>query len=307
MTNEELADIRAYVAERAAARARGEHVDSDERREAALLDELEEVMGDLYQLADRAERVWREMGYHTAAISQSGRSSLDALRAALDATPEETRAQVGARERALADLDVMKRERDEARRELLDLDLVLPAACGSRVDAAKQLEAERDEARAALRTWETWDAEHHGGVRAYVAALEADQRRLVVAEQDAAQARADLDEARAQLAALHAAAVAHVRQWHAGDTEIGACDERLDATLADLATAAAEHERSVRADERAKALREAADVCERLSEAVLALADGGDEDEAREMSAEWLASTASDLRAMADEAERGTR
>ena len=39
-------------------------------------------------------------------------------------------------------------------------------------------------------------------MRAYVAALEADQRRLVVAEQDAAQARADLDEARAQLEAL---------------------------------------------------------------------------------------------------------
>lgn len=50
---------------------------------------------------------------------------------------------------------------------------------------------ERDEARAALGTWEAWDAEHHGGVRAYVAALEADQRRLVVAEQDAARARAE--------------------------------------------------------------------------------------------------------------------
>lgn len=42
MTSEELADIRAYVAERAAARARGEHIDSDERREAALLEALDE-------------------------------------------------------------------------------------------------------------------------------------------------------------------------------------------------------------------------------------------------------------------------
>lgn len=38
------------------------------------------------------------------------------------------------------------RERDAARRELDDLDLVLPVACGSRVDAARELERERDEA-----------------------------------------------------------------------------------------------------------------------------------------------------------------
>jgi hypothetical protein len=43
MTSEELADIRAYVAERAAARARAEHIDSDERREAALLGALDEA------------------------------------------------------------------------------------------------------------------------------------------------------------------------------------------------------------------------------------------------------------------------
>jgi hypothetical protein len=43
MTSEELADIRAYVAQRAAARARGEHIDSDERREAALLEALDEA------------------------------------------------------------------------------------------------------------------------------------------------------------------------------------------------------------------------------------------------------------------------
>jgi len=39
------------------------------------------------------------------------------------------------RERA----ETAERERDEARRELLDLDLVLPVACGSRVDAARQM------------------------------------------------------------------------------------------------------------------------------------------------------------------------
>ena len=43
MTNEELADIRAYVAQRAEARARSEHIDSDERREAALLGALDEA------------------------------------------------------------------------------------------------------------------------------------------------------------------------------------------------------------------------------------------------------------------------
>lgn len=50
MTSEELADIRAYVAQRAAARARGEHIDSDERREAALLAALDEARAQLAAL-----------------------------------------------------------------------------------------------------------------------------------------------------------------------------------------------------------------------------------------------------------------
>ena len=40
-----------------------------------------------------------------------------------------------------------------AERELADLDLVLPAACGSRVDAARELERERDEARRNASAW----------------------------------------------------------------------------------------------------------------------------------------------------------
>lgn len=101
---------------------------------------------------------------------------------------------------------------------------------------------QRGEARASLRTWEAWDAEHHGGVRAYVAALEADQRRLVIAEQDAAQARADFDEARSQLAALHAA-------WDAWCNS-GGSRFRMMAThdaFANTAAAAKAHEARTRA------------------------------------------------------------
>lgn len=64
------------------------------------------------------------------------------------------------------------------------------------VRAVKRVVRERDDARTALRGWEAWDAEYLGGVRAYVAALEADQRRLVVAEQDAAQVRCELEATR---------------------------------------------------------------------------------------------------------------
>jgi hypothetical protein len=48
-------------------------------------------------------------------------------------------------------------------------------------------------------------------------------------------------------------------------------------------------------------LAEAAAACDRLAESVRYLADAGDEDEAeaREMSAEWLASTAGDIRTLA--------
>lgn len=128
-------------------------------------------------------------------------------------------------------------ELDEARRELHDLDLVLPAACGSRVDAAKQLKADLDEARAQLAALQgraeaaEWRAER---------ARETSRGALRNGMAKAAQLFHNLTGTRAQLAALHAAAVAHVRQWHAGDTEIGACDERLDATLADLDTKSSE-------------------------------------------------------------------
>lgn len=120
---------------------------------------------------------------------------------------------------------------------------------------------ERDEARAALRTWEAWDAEHHGGVRAYVAALEADQRRLVVAEQDAAQALADLAEARSQLAALCAAASLLVAVQGREESRIARAMGGVNECLANLATATAEHDARVRADERGKALREGRSPC----------------------------------------------
>lgn len=62
MTNEELADIRAYVAERAAKRARGEHIDSDERREAALLVALDEARTQLAALHAAASEFIRNRG-----------------------------------------------------------------------------------------------------------------------------------------------------------------------------------------------------------------------------------------------------
>lgn len=81
-----------------------------------------------------------------------------------------------------------------------------------------------------------------------------------------------LDEARAQLAALHAAA-SRFRDavsddgFTCRDNGIDSAEaveeewEAIDRVLADLATAAAEHERRIRADERAKALREERSPC----------------------------------------------
>ncbi len=150
-------------------------------------------------------------------------------------------------------LDTMKRRETEALLEALD-------------EATRQ----RDEAREAADQYR-FDRDYHCK-RADVATL-------------------DRDEARAQLAALHAAASdlrrCYVRRYY-GRASDGVV-ERLDRTLADLATAAAEHERSVRADERAKALREAV----RRTDAAL-------EEDSDEIAQDVLAN-------MAAEAERGTR
>lgn len=213
MTNDEETEIRAYVAERAAARARGEHIDSDERREVLLLAALDEARDAIDVLNDRAERAWRE---------------------------------------------------------LHDLDIVLPAACGSRVDAARQLKADLDEARGVNERWER--------VRALtdVARLDAEWQRLA----------RERDEARAQLAALHAAAYAFAFAVYGGKPQ-STKSLTLDRVLADLATAAAEHDRRVRADERRKTLNEAA---------------------AWDPDCDWSGAEINRrLRAMAHEAERGTR
>lgn len=68
-----------------------------------------------------------------------------------------------------------------AERELADLDLVLPAACGSRVDAARELARERDEERARANEWL---AQKHDAIR------ERDEARAEVE-----QLRAERDEA----------------------------------------------------------------------------------------------------------------
>ena len=133
-------------------------------------------------------------------------------------------------------------------------------------------------------------------IRAYVAEraaarargehIDSDERREVVL-------LAALDEARAQLAALHAAASAvqaKARALPVSMSEIVHAEEwdDLERVLADLATAAAEHDAAVRADERAKALGE-----------VIAYLEAESADDTRDYCTHF--------RAMADEAERGTR
>lgn len=72
--------------------------------------------------------------------------------------------------------------------------------------------------------------------------------------------RRDLADARSQLAALHAEVAREVRGMPCGHVKCGCTKHTLMRILADLATAAREHEQSVRADERVKALREARDL-----------------------------------------------
>lgn len=75
-----------------------------------------------------------------------------------------------------------------AERELADLDLVLPAACGSRVDAARELARERDEAYAEIRRLCDRAAEREEGHD--IAICERDEARVEVE-----QLRAERDEA----------------------------------------------------------------------------------------------------------------
>ena len=130
------------------------------------------------------------------------------------------------------------------------------------------------------------------------------------AERERDKAREETTVARAQLAALHAAAARFVHSL--GDDEedhptLGrvrvsraddGAEENLDRVLADLATAAAEHERCVRADERVKALQDA----EGVLDIAAALADR----DRAPAEAATMRAAARHLRAMADEAE-GTR
>ncbi|MBK8260181.1 MAG: hypothetical protein IPK80_02455 [Nannocystis sp.] len=177
MTNDEEAEIRAYVAELEAS------IRAAELRLARTDSVLDEAREEAAQ--------WKRLAEQTT-----------------DARLAE----------AIASREVMQRERDEARRELLDLDLVLPAACGSRVDAARQLEAERDEARAQL-----------AALHAAASAVQAKARALPVSMTE----------------------IVHAEEW-----------DDLDRVLADLATAAAEHERRVRAPVEAERDRLAAALAE---------------------------------------------
>jgi aerobic-type carbon monoxide dehydrogenase small subunit (CoxS/CutS family) len=132
-------------------------------------------------------------------------------------------------------------------------------------------------------------------------------------------ARRDLADARAQLAALHAA----VARWRdtprRPECDLGTCGAcgvcllgGLRTALADTATAAAEHERRMRADERVRALREAEAMLRRRAERASsagATAVGLDGEIVRMHAGifEAMKSEADVLAKMADEAERGTR
>lgn len=124
-------------------------------------------------------------------------------------------------------------------------------------------------------------------------------------------------EARAQLAALHAAATAvqtKARALPVSMTEIVHAEEwdDLDRAIADTQAAAAEHERRVRADERAKALRDAEAILRRCADRAFsagATAVGLDGEIVRMHAGiyEAMVGEANALAKMADEAERGTR
>lgn len=320
MTTEELTEIRAYVAERQAARARGEHIDSDERREAALLDALDEAHEEAAQ--------WKRLAEQTT-----------------DARLAE----------AIASREVMLRERNEAREagdqyrfdrdyhckraDVAKLDLAdarsrlaaLHAVAVANADAFEDISVSRGECRArnsALRSvladLATAAREHDARVRAEVEARAdgraydlrlalardvldilgvphstedvRDSARRVVAERDTlALALAEVRDAHTTWWAAH-------RAWDDA-TDLGpaieeheaesAAQERMHAALAALpADLVAQREARIRADERAKVLREAEDVCDREAE-VCATATG-------RFIAGWCAAT---IRKLADKAE----
>jgi hypothetical protein len=260
MTSEELTKLRADLADLDARRTH-DHDDPvrlanplvamfDEATVRKLLDALDEATkraeaaearATAVVSLERLDRVLRE--YPDADVSRLAVSADEALR-----------------------VEDRLRDMQKSRRRWIDaisygLGVEVQATADEAGEAVAKLRRERDEARDALRSWEVWDAEHHGGVRAYVAALEADQRRLVVTEQDAAQALADLAEARSQLAALCAAASLLVAVQGREESRIARAMGGVNECLANLATATAEHDARVRADERGKALREGRSPC----------------------------------------------
>lgn len=358
MTSEELADIRAYVAERQAARARGEHTDSDERREAALLEALDEAtrqrdaaearldaIGDdepkraswiaEWQRAQLAERERDEATKRAEAAEKHADGVGEALRAFHEAWTS------GGQLAAEMPIPFSQATTDEAR--MLTTHLVGSAATFLRSEVLANADPQKRNSLSVTIVYgdEPWHLT--------MARETNDVSFGLLMQRQKQEAQRERDEARGQLAALREAWARYDRSC--GLRQMQDPDARIawDRTIADIATAAAEHdarvrerewhkflrllseaglaapgqvdesanpqfesgaqeaeefpwasvaiagrldehERRVRADERAKALREAADK-------ILATNEGRDR----------MTPLAMHLRAMAAEAERGTR
>lgn len=172
--------------------------------------------------------------------------------------------------------DALRVEREQMLRELLDLDLVLPFGCGSRVAAAKRLLA-RAEAAEAMAEIRDGDCSHgvHGPWCREWRSMEA---RAEAAESDAKKVRVMLDEVTGRAFGDDAYIIGLEKRADAAEAALAALRVRVSEVVADMRTpmyvvtasvvlaaldaalaAPAPAAEAYRAQVRAAALREAAD------------------------------------------------
>ena len=126
-----------------------------------------------------------------------------------------------------------------AERELADLDLVLPAACGSRVDAARELARERDEERARANEWlaQKHDAERERDEAQRHANAWADERDVMRRERDEARVEVERLRQEADTVAVPEGGVPRERWLRVGPAVVVALRaevERLTAERAEI-------------------------------------------------------------------------
>lgn len=145
MTSEELADIRAYVAQRAAARARGEHIDSDERREGNLIAALDEARAQLAALCARTQTLTNHLVASDGLMEPPPQTAVRANSWAFVSAVEDTRRLLADLATAAAEHERRVREQGimEGRQEMRDTATVA-------IEAAKRRGEERDQLAAAL-------------------------------------------------------------------------------------------------------------------------------------------------------------